>query len=628
MVLRYWGDRQVQPQDFAADRLPGGGGISAEVLVRAVRERGFRAWGFDGDPDLVRHHLEAGRPVIVLLEVAPGRRHYVVLLAWRGGRVLLHDPAEGPYRTVAERVLEREWERTGRWSLLVLPAGGLPRESPPAARTSGAAETGYRCDPGVDAAVDLARSGRLDRAALELESAAARCPEAARPRRELAAVRFREGRYAEAARLTEDALVRDPGDPDAWRLLGASRFLSEDPAGALAAWNRAGEPKLDRLALSGLERTNRELIAEYLALAPRVVLTSGRYRQAGRRLASLPSVSGARLGLHPLGEGRVQIDAAVLERPILPPLRVFLLRAAVDAAARKQTDLALFSPTRRGEEVAARVRWRSGRPAARLRIAAPGLIGRTGITEVDLGWERQSYLGAGSSAAAVSEERRGGRLSLGDWWTADLHGRLSLGLESWNGDAPRVVTGLSLDQRLLHDHVALRGSARRFWSIGGETSFSAGRVGLAFRSSHRARRLTATARLGLDLASADAPLGLWSGAGTGRGRPALLRGHRLLDGGRLRLEALGRRLLSGGVEARLRCPSLGPTTVAVAGFVDWARAWQGEPGLASFESMDAGGGLRLGLPGRRGTLRLDLGRPVGGGTWHLSAGWQTAWPAR
>ena len=125
MVLRYWGVPDVRPEDFAGSLTPEGTGIPADALRRLAEARGFRAFAFSGGRAEAVSHLEKGRPLIALLSTAPGRHHYVVVLAWANQRVLVHDPAVGPFRIIPEGEWERRWNPTKRWALLVLPPAGF-----------------------------------------------------------------------------------------------------------------------------------------------------------------------------------------------------------------------------------------------------------------------------------------------------------------------------------------------------------------------------------------------------------------------------------------------------------------------------------------------------------------------
>ncbi len=70
------------------------------TLVDAVRTRQLGEQGCSASDvpearrlDLVRKHLAAGRPVILLLESARGIQHYVLALGYYPGHVALYDPA-------------------------------------------------------------------------------------------------------------------------------------------------------------------------------------------------------------------------------------------------------------------------------------------------------------------------------------------------------------------------------------------------------------------------------------------------------------------------------------------------------------------------------------------------------
>jgi ABC-type bacteriocin/lantibiotic exporter with double-glycine peptidase domain len=128
MVLRYWGEPAILAEDFATLVEPGGAGIRTDTLVRAIRARGWTASPLTGTPSDVRSQLAQGRPVIALLQAGAGSFHYVVLVAWANGGVILHDPARAPFRTSAEQAFDDAWAGSGRWALLILPPrpGGDP----------------------------------------------------------------------------------------------------------------------------------------------------------------------------------------------------------------------------------------------------------------------------------------------------------------------------------------------------------------------------------------------------------------------------------------------------------------------------------------------------------------------
>jgi ABC-type bacteriocin/lantibiotic exporter with double-glycine peptidase domain len=123
MVLRCWG--QDVGQDTIAARLlqPELKGIRGSQLQDFAAERGLTAIAYEGDTAQLRDYLAKGRPLIVAWKVGRGRFHNVVVVGYDEARrqVLVHDPAVGPSRAVAEGAFEKRWAGAGHWTLLVLP---------------------------------------------------------------------------------------------------------------------------------------------------------------------------------------------------------------------------------------------------------------------------------------------------------------------------------------------------------------------------------------------------------------------------------------------------------------------------------------------------------------------------
>ncbi len=638
MVLRYWGERDVFAEDFAGLIRPARDGIEAGRLASALAGRGFVAHVAAADLESVSHHLARGRPPILLVELGGGRRHYVVAVAWSGRLVLVHDPADRPFRVWAQDELDKAWARTGRLMLIVLPSspGG---EAPAGAEHPGpfsTTEDVVESRPGEPAApqdcgglvpdaIARAKQNDLDGAGLRLEAAARLCPATGVPRRELAGVRFRQQRYSEAASLAAEALSLAPADELSWRLLATSRYLLGENGPALGAWNRLGEPIVDLVSVEGLDRTRPAVVSSRLGIAPRSLLTPADWRRASRRLAAMPTFEATRLRMRPVGSQRVELTAAVVERPLVPGLRPLLAQVAVDAAQHRQTRLALASLGGEGGRLEAGVRWWRRRPAGWVSLDAPQALGLPGIVTLEAVYEEQRYAGETAPSSVVVERRRCATLASADWLTAELHARGSLALERVEGRGTAAVVGLRLERRLADDRVALVAGGSRGLPLGGGDAFTTGEARVALRTSAAPRPAVALhARAGFSSASARAPLARWAGAGTGSGRDLLLRAHPLLSGGVLGGDAFGRRLLDGGLEIDVRLRSAG--WARIAGFVDVARAFErvrapgGGPWLA-----DVGAGVRLRLPGA-GRLRLDVATPVTEERLTVSVGWQPPWP--
>jgi hypothetical protein len=629
MVLRYWGDTGAQAEDFAG-LVTRGVGITTGALTSALEVHGLRALPFRASAGEVRDHVAKGRPVIGLIGARGGRLHYVVIVGWGEGRVVLHDPADQAFRVRKEEDVVSAWHAGGDWALLAFPKSEHPSSGVTEAFPEGAPAVG-ECGGLVDQAVDLAQRDRLGAADERLLAARAICPQEARPLRELASLRFKQERYRESAELADAALRVDAADDFTWRLLGTSRFLAQDAAGALRAWNRVDEPRLDILHVDGLERTPEPVVKDRLRLAPRALLTPDAVGQARRRLSDLPGFTASRLSLEPLGAGRADVRAAVVERPLLDPFAVWLARVPVDALAFHEANVYVAGAARTGEVVDAGGRWWNGRPAAWLNVSQPQALGLPGLVRLSALWDEQSYATGESASGTAREERVSAALSAADWYSSS--GRLTarVGVDEFRGgDTTRSrgtfgTLGLECERRLAGDRGAALAHAA-IW-LGTGPTFGTMGVAVAARNGPEPRRFVAGGTAGLDVAGSHAPFALWPGAGTGAGRPELLRGHPLVsDDGLLDGAAFGRVLWHASIEVEARVVRLGPIGVGVAAFLDTARATERlnttEPGAFA----DAGLGARLHLGRGAGSIRFDVAAPLGESKWRYSTGWVPAWP--
>jgi Peptidase C39 family len=594
MVLRYWGARDVTAEDFAAALDADGSGITVSSLLRLAEGRGYRALPFPGDPSVAAAHLQEGRPLIALAAAGPGRLHYVVLLAWANGRVLLHDPALGPFRVVLEADWLRRWSATGNATLLVLPN-----------EPSGAARE-------------------------ELATAAPQCPRSSDPYREAAGLEFRRENWTGAAALAEEAVTRDPDDGLAWRLLATSRFLGGRREQALEAWNQVGEPKVDLVRIEGLVRTPFRPLYAYLGRSSGGLLTAESLRRTERRLAALPALQGSRVGYRPLGGGRARLEAAIVERPTMESPRFWLVESAVRGLTEEAVGLELANLTAAGDDLRLLGRWQPNRPRVAVAAAAPRALGLPGVVTVEGLWDEQSYrLALGPPQAGegdpVRERWRHAAVSLDNWWTADLRAGISLAVDDWSGRGRHFSLAAELDRRFAGDRVSLGGRLAGWAPSSGGPGFAAATLRASARTRPAVKGAGVRFDLSYDAATAGAPLALWPGAGTGLGRSLLLRAHPLLRDGVIAGPAFGRRLVRAGLEAEAPLTSIGPIKLRGAAFVDAARVLSPEASPAR-TLVDVGAGLRVRLPWRGSALRVDLATPWGALRPRFSGGWQRQWP--
>jgi hypothetical protein len=614
MVMRFWGARDVYADAFAHLVSPTLGGIRGQDLLDELTARSWQATSFRGDKALVATHLSLGRPSIALIEDRPGTFHYVVLVAWAGDRVIAHDPARAPFRVYEEPSFLTAWEKSGYWTMLLMPGDRTGEMDVPTPASATASADRDRCAPITVEGVRLAGAGQLDDAARLLEVAIAACPDASGPRRELAGVHAARGEWTLAATRAGEALQRDPADAHAARILGTSLFLEDHRDAALEAWNVAGEPRIDLVSVQGLERVRYDAVARLLRLEPRTMLTPAGLGTARRRLAELPSASATRVAYVPREGGRADIEATVVERPLVPSGLIAFGVIAAEAAIDREVRVSTGSISGGGESFGATWRWWHRRPAVAVSMGMPAPIDRTGaVWRVSAAVDEQTY-----GASETVEERRSVTFSTTDWIGDRWRWEFGAGAARWS------TTGVSLAL----NGVVARHAADDRWRIQSGLHVYAGGIDTAAVSllsewqSKRAPEQTVWhGRGGVDVAGKAAPLGLWPGAGTGHARTPLLRAHPLLDDGVVRDGVFGRTLAHGSVEWRhWMQPGLRIWRIAPAAFADVARAWRTTEEFDSRPHVDVGVGLRLHVPGG-GALRVDVARGLRDGEMAVSAGW-------
>jgi hypothetical protein len=650
MVMRYWGERDIYAEDFAGYVSDEERGISTESLARAVERSGWSSIAFNAGSDDVVHHLSRGRPLIALIEVASGQFHYVVIVGRNGEGVLYHDPAVGPYREMSTERFERAWSESGHWVMLLLRDAQRAQDqnaAVPAARKtgrvgsrpSGAGERAIgeshgeaACDALVTRAIESAASGDLQVAERLLVRANEACGGSPTVIRELAGLRFRQQRFAEAVRLAERSVALDPDDAYGWELLAAARFRAGEHEAALAAWNRIGAPRVDVVDIRGLRRTRYPLVAARLGIGPRDTLTPAVLRRSQRRAAALPTVSASAVRYRPLPDGSVKVEAAVVERPVLPTGLPQVIGTVARALPTRELSLSLASPVGAGALLGARWRWWENRPLVGVSIAAPGALALPGVLEMGGYWERQSYERSQAAVAQddplIVEERRHAALWLDEWLSGALWLNGGLGVDRFADGPIRPGLRTAAQLRVADDRLALLASGSAWPSHANRSSFGLIELGASWRSASSRRTLEWRARSGLELATAGSPLALWRGAGTGHARDALLRAHPLLDDGVVRGERIGRYLAHGGVEVTRWLSEGGLGAAGVALFVDGAKLWRPLDGSGEARLMiDPGAGARFALPGQ-GRLRADLAVGLRDGAMAMSMAWEAPWPVQ
>jgi hypothetical protein len=227
----------------------------------------------------------------------------------------------------------------------------------------------------------------------------------------------------------------------------------------------------------------------------------------------------------------------------------------------------------------------------------------------------------------VREQRTHLGVGFTDWATSWLGWQAGTGVDRFDDHGYLALNG-SLDARFLADHLALGVGGTIWRPVTTGLPFGATSLTWAARTTTRPARPILTAVAGLIVASHDAPLSVWPGAGASSGSDAPLRARSLFEESAVIGAAFGRRLLFASVEyehpvARSRA---GP--MSIAAFVDTAKADQRFGGLGpSPFFVDIGVGLRIHVAGA-GVVRVDVAKDLHDGHTLLSAGLLERWPRR
>jgi hypothetical protein len=614
MVMRFWGERGIAPNQFASIVDPKAHGISSEALASALTARGWRAYSLAGSDALARHHVEAGRPVVALIQVSPSRRHYVVIVSWTSDRVVVHDPALAPFRSVSRATFDREWRATGRLMLLVLPPhGGV--ESP--ARAEAYVAPPSACARLMAQGIARVSDHAVDAAITDLRAAHAACPESSAPLTELAGLQLLQSDLQGAAETALQATSLNPADVHAWRTLATSRYLLRDTAAALDAWNQVGEPVLDLVRVNGLTRTKHGVAARAIGLAPGSVLTADALVLGRRRLEDLPAASASRLEYAPVGHGQTELRAAIAEPSAIPSGWFDAGGVALGAAINRELAWTFTSLTGNGEAVAVQWRWWENRPRVSVSASVPV---RPGILTIHGFVERQTFA-ASDNAQPVVDDRRSVSAGLHNWATPWLRWDAGVGVDRWTtlGTLARVTGGL--DVRAAADRLAL-GVETTLWPD--RNVFGSIRTGIRWRSSAVSTDAAISAAIDGAVVTGRAPHDLWPGADTGQATSTLLRAHPSLVRGVIVSEAFGRQLAHASGEWQSRALQISLARIRGAVFMDAARAWQGDH-VRNRALVDTGVGVRMGLSGR-GTIRVDVGHGLTDGANAISMDWVLPWP--
>jgi predicted double-glycine peptidase len=636
MVFKYWGNGDLVAGDFRSAVDPREKGIPATALVKAVSTRGWRASilsapdAANGSVADVAREVELGRPPIVRLEVSPKVYHYVVVVAVTNRDVVIHDPASRPFETMTRQQFSKRWSGAGSWALIVLPPTeptSKPRHRTIDVTVPAGLPAKAECATLISQAVADSKSG--DEAASErsLLLATSRCPENADAWRELAGLRFVNSQWAEAQTLAEKAVRAAPEDQRSWKILAASLYLRGNALEALRAWNRAGEPRVDTVIVSGANRTQEAVIRERIGLESQDLLTPSAFRRAARRASDLPVATDGIVRFFPHDDEGASLEVDIHEGAAYP----FTLATLGNVVGRglfiHEVRIPFAGPTGHGERIDVEYGWKRNRPRAAVRLTTPAPGRIPGLIVFEWSRSRQTFELAGDFGEGRHiEDSKGVRVGLEDWATGRIHWSVD-GMYNRIAQGPFVAFGAGLDTRLLDDHVAILVDGSSWYGTDGGRAFRLTSTAVKWRQRTSAAAGGLSAEAGAAGASQETPLTFWSGADVGSSRQALLRGHKLLTDGVVTSQVFGRRFIfaSSTYERPIRTFKYG--TITVAGFVDSARPFKGIVPTWDVTQVDIGFGARL-HSSTYGSVRADFGYGLRDGSTAVSAAFVREWPRR
>ena len=468
------------------------------------------------------------------------------------------------------------------------------------------------CAPWLDRALDAVAARRLDDASRLLEEASHACPTEALVLRELAGVRFKQGRHAEVIQLAAAYVGLVPGDELGWQLLATSRYLTGDQDGALQAWNQVGRPTVDLVRIDGTKRTRFRELAGAISVSHGTVLTTSGLALARRRLSDIPALRLAAVEYRPVPGGQVEVRVAVVERPIVEPAWRLVAAGAIRALARHEVGFEVASPTGAGELWSTTWRWESARPRAGFRVDLPADLGFPGVIGIEGAWEQFRFRLDSSTSAVHEDARRSAMVRVGGWVTANLRPSAALRLDRWSGNRRYLAVSVGSELRAERDRLALTANGEYAVALSTHRSYTRGGALAMWASSLGLSRAAWSLRLGVDWASAPAPLGTWPVAGGDLSWAIPLRAHPFTGGGLPSGRSVGRGIFHAGLAGDHPVYRVGPLVFAVGVFFDGAEMVAAADNSSTGRFyLDGGAGIRIGIAeGQLGVLRIDVARDL------------------
>lgn len=474
--------------------------------------------------------------------------------------------------------------------------------------------------------LSMGKAGELQEARHAFDDAIATDPTRPEAWVERGGLSFLEKRYEEAAGDLREGLARRE-DEYTRDLLASSLQLAGRGDDALAVWNRLGRPRLTTLQISGLVHTKDGVARREVGLGEGDVVTLARVREARLRLGELGIFDRVTVRPVPLGDGRAELEVALIER-------YGFFRTPVDLGLNVGTNL-LYKRLRprfanvagSGLTVGGQFRWEENRPDLSLFMDWPHPLGLDATVHVGAFKGEQLY----EVGDPLNRKSHGLDLSvrhvLGGRFVGQIAFRTRDRTFSRPDEAapPGRITGLEagIERRFVETRrQRLDASVRLFGAgdaLGSDLAFGRALVTASYKLSLSAPEGTLFERSLLAVQvhwgrGSDAmPIDEMFAPGGSPEMELPLRAHQQTVDGTLGVTPLGRSLALANVEWRRR---LVRTPFVQAGIVTFCDvAWIGRTAVESdldHSFQDLGLGIRIGLGGTS-VVRLDYAHGLADG---------------
>jgi hypothetical protein len=404
------------------------------------------------------------------------------------------------------------------------------------------------------------------------------------------------------------------------------RTASQSPPGGASP--AAPDPVVASISVEGLRRTPQGVLLTLTGIRAGQHLSAGDLLHASRRIEEFQTSTQSMLRVASAAAGATALTAEVRERRLVPSDWIDLSSVAAHAVITRTIRINISAPFSHGDLWQPALRWPRARRLIGLDVSVP-VPGVTGLIRVETFRERQTYARPSEPSGQFEEVRQRFGASYADWVNGYL--RLEAGAFADHLDGEQYLAlKAGATTRLWRDHVATHVRIDRWFSPdpdeNGHYTFDAA---LDWRSTTADDQPQWKLRAGAAMASSDAPLALWPGAGSNLDRTALLRARPLIRKNIVSGDVFGRRLAFASIERQHPVWRSTRGVAAMAAFIDAGQAWDRlDAAPDSPLEVDAGVGVRAGRPGDVSQVRLDVGVGLRDGRVRASVGYVTVWGKR